>query len=108
LLGSVVLPLIADQTVLKHIGKVDSETALRYTMYGWPVAMLAVFGIFISPGGLTRGHLFHLEGAEICLAGFCGISGFLAAAVFLEVLIAIFGPGILGLLLVSRRRDVRG
>lgn len=103
LLGLVMVPLIAGQNVIKHFGKVDSETALRYTTYGWPVAMLAVFGLFVAPGGLTQGHLFHLEGAQICVVGFCGIIVSFAAAVLLEAFIAVFGPGLIGILLVSQR-----
>lgn len=98
------IPLIIGQNLINHFMKVDSETALQYAMYGWPVATLAVFGIFITPGGLTHGHLFHLEGAQICLVGFCGIIAPFAAAVLLEAFIAVFGPGLIGLLLVSHRR----
>lgn len=98
------IPLIVGQNLINHFREVDSETALQYATYGWPVAMLAVFGIFIAPGGLTQGHLFHLEGAQICLVGFCGINVSFAAAVLLEAFIAVFGPGLIGLLLVSQRR----
>lgn len=97
------IPLIVGQNLINHFREVDSETALQYATYGWPVAMLAVFGIFIAPGGLTQDHLFHLESAQICLIGFCGIIVSFAAAVLVEVFVIIFGPGLIGLLLVSQR-----
>lgn len=103
LLLLVALPLVVGQQLVRRLRDVDSETALRYTTYGWPITMLVVFGIFIAPGGPGNGHLFHLEGAQICLAGFCGILVPFAAAVLLELLVTIFGPGLFGLLIATRR-----
>jgi hypothetical protein len=79
----------------------DRETALRFVTYGWPVAMVVVFGIFIAPGGPLRGDLLSLGGARVCLAGFCGVSVSLVTAVILEVAVAVFGPGAIGLVLYS-------
>lgn len=100
----VALPLVVGQRLIQHLRNVDSETSLRFATYGWPIAMLVVFGIFIAPGGPTRGHLFDLEGMRICLAGFCGIAVPIVLAVLLEVLVAVFGSGLIGASIVSRRQ----
>lgn len=96
-----VFPLMAGQRIVQHFRAVDRETALRFATYGWPITMLVVFGIFIAPGGLVHGDLLSLGGERICLAGFCGISISLAMAVILEVVVAVLGPGIVGLVLYS-------
>jgi hypothetical protein len=101
------LPLVVGKHLVGHLLDVEPETALRFTTYGWPIGMLVVFGIFIAPGGPTQGHLVHLEGTRICLAGFCGIAVSFVVAVLLEVLVAVFAPGLFGALIASRRRDRR-
>ncbi|USZ69214.1 hypothetical protein NGM10_05600 [Halorussus salilacus] len=90
------LPLLVGRWLLRRAGGLDSETALRYATYGWPVAMLAVFGLFVAPGGVGRVAFFHLGGAEACILGFCGISVLTAGAVLLQAVVALVGPGILG------------
>ena len=97
----VVLPLLVGQRIVQRFRDVDRETALRFATYGWPITMLVVFGIFITPGGLVHGDLFSLGGERICLAEFCGISISFAMAVILEVVVAVLGPGIVGLVLYS-------
>jgi hypothetical protein len=94
-------PLMVGQRIVQHFQAVDRETALRFSTYGWPITMLVVFGIFIAPGGLIQGDLLSLGGERICLAGFCGISISFAMAVILEVVVAVLGPGIVGLVLYS-------
>ncbi|WP_435174590.1 hypothetical protein [Halorussus sp. AFM4] len=96
-----VFPLIVGQRVIQHFRAVDRETALRFATYGWPIAMLVVFGIFIAPGGLVRGDLLLLGGERICVAGFCGISVSFAMALILELVVAALGPGLVGLALYS-------
>ncbi|MFB6361603.1 MAG: hypothetical protein ABEH59_09820 [Halobacteriales archaeon] len=93
------MPLWIGQRLIRSYSRVDAETALRYTTYGWPVAMLAVFGIFVAPGG----HLFALDGPRTCLIGFCGLSIRLGLAILLEVFLAVLGPGIVGQLVWARR-----
>lgn len=97
------LPLWIGPRLIRFNSTVDAETALRYTTYGWPIAMLAVFGIFVAPGG----HLFALEGPQTCLIGFCGLSIWLVFAVLLEVVLAVLGPGIVGQLVWGRRQTER-
>lgn len=99
LLVLVALPLIVGQWLIQRVKGGDAETALRATTYGWPIGMLAVFGIFVAPGGLAHGHLLDLGGPQICLAGFCGISVSFAAGVLLEAVVAVLGPGIVGVVL---------
>lgn len=98
------LPLLVGRWLLWRVGGLDSETALRYSTYCWPVAMLAVFAIFVAPGGFDRVAFFHLGGAETCLLGFCGISLRSAAAVLLQAVVAFFGPGAIGLAALSVRQ----
>lgn len=93
------LPLAVGRELVRRARRVDPETALRFTTYGWPAAMLAVFAVFVAPGGLAGGHLLDLEGARTCLAGFCGVAVPLVAAVVLELVVAVFGPGLVGLAL---------
>lgn len=102
------LPLAVGQKAIQHWRHIESEAALRYTVAGWPIAMLATFGIFIAPGGLAQGTLFDIGGPTICLVGFCGIRLLLAGAVFVESLVAVLGPGLIGLVLSSRREEGRG
>jgi len=92
-----ILPLMLGQRLIQKVRGIDSETALRFSTYGWPVAMFIVFGIFIAPGGVVGGDLFNLGGNRVCLAGFCGIAVSLAAVVILELVVAVLGPGIIGL-----------
>ncbi|SEK31773.1 hypothetical protein [Haloferax larsenii] len=96
-------PLLLGQYLVRRLRGVDSETALRQVTYGWPVAMLVVFGLFVAPGGPTSGHLLHLDGATTCLAGFCGLSVLLLVAVALELVVAVVGPGLVGLVLTSQQ-----
>ena len=95
------IPLFVGRLLVRRVGGVDSGTALRYATYGWPAAMLAVFGIFIAPGGLATNVLFSLGGERICLAGHCGIALWFAVAVVLELLVAVLGPGLVGLAIAS-------
>ena len=91
-----ILPLLAGRRVVRTVTDVESETALRRAAYGWPLATLAVFGAFVSPGGIDRVTFFHLGGAETCLVGFCGISVGSVALVVVAALVAFLGPGLLG------------
>ena len=99
------LPLAVGQKVINHWRHIEPEAALRDTVAGWPIAMLVTFGIFIAPDGLAQGTLLDLQGLTVCLFGFCGISFQLAGAVFIEILVAVFGPGLIGLVLSFRRQD---
>jgi hypothetical protein len=92
-----VLPLAVGRRLVRRAHDVDSETALRLTTAGWPVAMLIVFGVFVAPGGVSGGHLLSLDGPRTCLGGFCGVSLHLVGAVSLSALVAVFGPGLVGL-----------
>lgn len=112
------LPLLVGQRLIRRASgrrasgqpanTVDADTALRFATYGWPIAMLAMFGIFVAPGGLSHGHLLTLGGEQTCLAGFCGIPVSLAGAVALELLVALLGPGVVGLCLQSSVRTRGG
>lgn len=99
LLVLTLLPMAIGQRLIEHLRDVDTESAVRFTTYGWPITMIVVFGIFITP----RTHLFALDGPQICLGGFCGISVWLGLAVLLEIVVAGFGPGLVGLLISTHR-----
>lgn len=101
------LPLFVGRRLVERVAEVDSETALRYATDGWPVATLAAFTIFVAPGGLFEGTLLALGGERTCLAGFCGISRSLLAAVLLELLVAVLGPGVVGLALYASTATTR-
>ncbi|WP_049934217.1 hypothetical protein [Haloplanus natans] len=101
------LPLVVGQKIIHHWRQIEPEAALRYTVAGWPTAMLITFGIFIAPGGLAQGTLFDIGGPTVCLVGFCGISLLLMGAFFLEALVVVVGPGLVGLML-SVRGEVGG
>lgn len=107
---SLTLPLTAGQRIVRRVRGVDGDTALRFSTYGWPVAMSVVFGVFVAPGGLVRGDALSLGGRQICLAGFCGISAPLAATAALEAAVAVLGPGVVGVVLHSSaaRKAVTG
>lgn len=92
----VVLPLAVGRWLVRRVRGVDPDTGLRFATYGWPVAVLAVFVIFVAPGG----SLLALGGPRVCLAGSCGVSVQLVAAVLLEALVALLGPGLAGLALL--------
>lgn len=94
----VAIPLMVGQQFVQYITETDSETALRYTTYSWPPAMLIVFGIFIIPGGVHRVTFFHIGNIEACLLGFCQISILSIGAVLLQALVVLFGPGVLSVL----------
>lgn len=100
----VAMPLIIGQQFAQYMTEVDSETALRYTTYSWPLAMFVVFGIFVIPGGIHRVTFFHIGGMDTCLLGFCQISVLSVGAVLLQVLVAFFGPGIISVIQHSRRQ----
>ena len=100
------LPLVVGQRFVARVQQVDSETALRFATYGWPIAMLVVAGLFVAPGGPTDGHLFSLGGPQMCLAGFCGISRAVAVVVGLEFAVALVGPGLVGAGLYATRLQV--
>jgi hypothetical protein len=104
----VALPLTAGKRLFQYVQPADSEVALRYTTYGWPFAMLVIFGIFFAPGGVTQGHLFHLGGVTMCVTGFCGIPVSLAATVVTEFVIALLGSGLFGILIHSSETDQNG
>jgi hypothetical protein len=96
LVALVALPLSVGRRLIQRVRDVDSETALRFTADGWPVATLVVFGIFVAPGGVGRGTVFDLGGTQVCLVGFCGISAPLAGSVTLAAGVAVFGPDVVG------------
>jgi fumarate reductase subunit D len=100
----VALPLWIGERLVTRLRDTEPATAFRFTAYGWPVAMLFVFGIFVAPGGVFGGDLLSLGGPRTCLAGVCGISLMLAGAVLLEMLVAVVGPGLVGALLLSQTR----
>ena len=92
-----VIPLFVGRRLVCRVRDVDPEPALRLATTGWPVAMLVVFGLFVAPGGLRSGHLLDLGGPRICLVGFCGISLPLLVTVACAGLVALLGPGLVGL-----------
>jgi hypothetical protein len=108
LLAFVLLPLAVGQWLVRRARGVDSESALRLTTAGWPVAMLVTFGVFVAPGGLAGGHLLHLGGPRACLVGFCGVAVSLVAAVVLEAVVAVVGPGVVGLAIHAAATRSRG
>lgn len=97
-----ILPLLVGRRVVRTVAGVDSETALRHTAYGWPLAMLAVFVLFVLPGGVDRVTFFHVGGVETCLLGFCRISVGSVALVLLQSFVAFLGPGLLGVVASGR------
>jgi hypothetical protein len=97
-----ILPLLVGRRLIARLRDVDAETALRLVTVGWPVAMLVVFGIFIAPGGVREANLLDLGDPRACLVGFCGVSLPLVIAVSASVLVAVFGPTLVGLALSGR------
>lgn len=96
------LPLLVGRWLVRRARGIDPDTALRFATYGWSVAMLVVFGVFVAPGGLAGGNVLHLDVERICVVGFCGIAVPLLAAVLLELVVAVLGPGVVGLVLHAR------
>lgn len=99
------VPLLVGRWLIRRVRDVDRQTALRLATDGWAVAMLLVFGVFVAPGGPIEGHLLDLDGPRTCVIGFCGISVPLAVAVVLQLLIAVLGPGVVGLALARWGRE---
>lgn len=95
----IVLPLLVGRRLVERVAGADSERALRYATLGLPVAALAAFAIFAAPGGLATNAIFGLGEESVCLAGFCGIAWGFAVAVVLQFVVAIFGPGLVGVAL---------
>ncbi len=93
------IPLTLGRRLFQRVAPTDRETEVRFTTYGWPIAMLVVFGIFVAPGGPVHGDLLSLGGGRICLVGFCGVSTLFVIAMLLEGAVAMFGPGAIGLVL---------
>lgn len=101
----IVVPLVLGKRLIRSVRDADSETALRYATYGWPLTMLVVYAIFVAPGGFTLGHPFMLSGERLCLAGHCGRPGSaLTWMMILELVVAVLGPGTIGLAIFSRLR----
>jgi hypothetical protein len=97
----IVLPLFVGRRLVEHAVGTDSERALCYATTGLPVAALVVFAIFVAPGGLATNAIFGLGETTVCLAGFCGVARGFALAVFLQLVVAVFGPGLVGLAVAS-------
>ncbi|MFB6174303.1 MAG: hypothetical protein ABEI39_06645 [Halobacteriales archaeon] len=93
---SVALPLLVGRAILRRTAGVAPDTALRFAAYGWVVAMVVAFGIFVAPGGFAGGDLLSLGGPRICFAGFCGISLPLVAGAALATAVGVLGPGLVG------------
>ncbi len=109
----VVVPLSVGEWLLRHGRGLRRDAAWGYAADGWVVAMILVFLVFVAPGGLAGGTILDLGGPRICLLGACGLSVPLLAAAALQVVLAVFGPGLFGLLLHAsrvgpRRRRVEG
>lgn len=104
----VVGPLLVGRRLVRRARGVDAETGLRFVTYGWLLAMLAVFGIFVAPGGFGGSHLLHLDGERVCLAGFCGVALSLLGATLLELAVAVLGPGLVGSALHAVAERTRG
>lgn len=102
------IPIVVGRKIIHHCQQIEPERTLQYTVAGWPIAMLIIFGIFTAPGGSAQRTLLDIGGPTVCLAGFCGISLLLVGAVFVEALVAVFGPGLIGLVLSSRREEGGG
>jgi hypothetical protein len=99
------LPLLVGRWFVARYADLDGETALRLTTYGWLLTMALVFAVFMAPGGFTGGHIFAIEGQQTCLAGFCGIIIPFAVLVAIELVIALVGPGLVGVILYSTMSD---
>lgn len=99
----VALPLSVGEWLLRHGRGLRRDEAWGYAADGWVVAMVLVFLVFVAPGGPAGGTLFDLGGPRICLAGVCGLSVPFLGAVVLEFLLAVLGPGVVGLLLHASR-----
>jgi hypothetical protein len=83
LLGAV--PLAVSRALLARNG-IEANRALRLSVGAWPPALLAAFGVFLAPGGLSRYNLTFLTGPA------------LYAAVAVIAALVLFGPAVLGLL----------
>jgi Na+/proline symporter len=94
--------------LVQHAAGTDSERALRCATAGLPVAALAVFAIFVAPGGLATNAIFTLGETTVCLAGFCSVARGFAMAVFLQLVVATFGPGVVGVALASAAAATTG
>jgi len=101
-----VLPLAVGQRLLQRRGA-PSGTALRYTTYGWPVALgIACVAFFAPslflPGSLGQGHVLALGGPTVCLAGFCGVDVLSLVTVGLLAAVVVLCPGPFGLIVAAR------
>jgi hypothetical protein len=95
----VAFPLFVGRRLVEGVVGVDSATALAAATAGLPITAFIVFAIFVAPGGLATNAIFGLGEESACLAGFGGVARGFAVAVFLQLVVAIFGPGVVGVAL---------
>ena len=107
LVALITLPLWIGEQIIMRLRDTDSATAWRFTMYGWPIAMLFVLAMFIALNGFFGEDLLLLEGLWACLIGFCGVSLTFAGVMLLMIIVAMGAPGLVGALLLSRRSEER-
>jgi hypothetical protein len=100
--------LLVGRRLVRRTRGTDPDTGLRFAAYGWVVAALVVFGLFVAPGGFAGGHLLDLGGERACLVGFCGVAVSLVGAVLLELAVAVLGPGLVGSALHAVAGRTRG
>ncbi|SFH01395.1 hypothetical protein SAMN04488063_3593 [Halopelagius inordinatus] len=100
-LGLTLLPLAGGRALLRRGSDADSATALRFATYGWPLAMLAVFGVYVAYWLFTR-DIYHPGNGQICVVWRCtGITVASAVTVSVGAVVAVFGTGLAGLRLYA-------
>ncbi|MFC6827218.1 hypothetical protein [Halopelagius fulvigenes] len=95
-LASTVLPLTAGRYLVRRASDADSDAALRFAAYGWPVAMLAAFGVYVAYWALAQ-DIYHPGNGQICVVGRCtGITVASSVTVLAGLLAAVLGTGLAG------------
>lgn len=95
-LSLAVLPLAAGESLVRRGTDADSETALRFATYGWPFAMLAVFGVYVGYWLFTR-DIYHPGSGQICVVWRCtGVTVASAVTALVGVVVAVLGTGLAG------------
>lgn len=100
-LGLTLLPLAGGRALVRRGSDADSATALRFATYGWPVAMLAVFAVYVAYWLFTR-DIYHPGSGQICVVWRCtGITVASAVTVSVGAAVAVLGTGLAGLRLYA-------
>lgn len=62
------VPLYVGRLLIERWTALDPARALEFAVLGWPIALVASFAVFLSPGGPTRYNVTFLSGGVAALA----------------------------------------